>query len=50
MVPTQDVITAALQSTGFMSMELLPAGVVAVVIVAFAIALITVSVRRRETD
>lgn len=50
MVPTQDVITLALQSATFMSMDLLPAGVVAVVILAFAIALVSVAVRRRETD
>jgi hypothetical protein len=50
MSPTQDLVLlgAPLQST--LPFDLLPAGVVAVVLVAFAIALVTVSVRRRDAE
>lgn len=51
MVPTQDVALAhaAQISTAFPSAEYLPAGVVAVVLVSFATALV-LSVRRRDVD
>ena len=50
MVPTQDVVLLLMQSRTLLASDLLPAGVVAVVLIAFAIALVTVSVRRRDAD
>lgn len=50
MVPTQDIALLATPLQPALPLDLLPAGVVAVVLVAFAIALIIVSVRRREAD
>jgi hypothetical protein len=50
MVPTQDIVRLASQiSSPFPSIEYLPAGVVAVVLLAFAAALL-LSVRRRDAD
>lgn len=50
MVRTQDVVLLVAQSRDLLPFDLLPAGVVAVVLVAFAVALIAVSVRRRDAD
>jgi hypothetical protein len=50
MVPTQDVVLLTAQSQTAIPFDLLPAGVVAVVLIAFAIALVTVSVRRRDAE
>ena len=49
MVLTQDFTTLFAQPSAH-AFDLLPAGVVAVVLVAFAVALVTVSVRRRDAD
>ena len=49
MVPTQDIALFATQiSTAFPSSEYLPAGVVAVALLAFSLALVLVSVRRGD--
>ena len=50
MVPTQDVVLLTAQTRTLLPYELVPAVVVAVVLVAFAVALVTVSVRRRDAD
>ncbi|WP_375390004.1 hypothetical protein [uncultured Amnibacterium sp.] len=50
MVPTQDVLLLAIGSQPLLPFDLLPAGVVAVVLVAFAAALVIVSFRRRDAD
>lgn len=50
MVPTQDVALLAVQAPALHALDLVPGAVVAVVLVAFAIALVTVSVRRRDAD
>ena len=50
MVPTQDIALLTASVHRALPLELMPAAVVAVVIVAFAIALVTVSVRRRDAD
>jgi hypothetical protein len=50
MVPTQDVVLFILQSGMLRPFDLIPAAVVAVVFVAFAIALVSVSVRRRDFE
>jgi hypothetical protein len=50
MVPTQDFTMPFTPLHSIQSFDLLPAGIVAVVLVAFAIALITVSVLRRDAD
>ncbi len=50
MVPTQDVVLFATQiSAPFPSIDYLPAGVVGVVLMSFAAALV-LSVRRRDAD
>lgn len=49
MVLTQD-FTRLLTQPSLHAFDLLPAAVVAVVLVAFAVALVTVSVRRRDAD
>ncbi|MFD1720190.1 hypothetical protein [Amnibacterium endophyticum] len=50
MVPTQDfLLHASLIESAFPSLDYLPAGVVAVVVAAFAVALV-LSVRRRDAD
>lgn len=49
MVPTQDVVLLhTVQS--LLSFDLVPAGVVGIVLVSFAVALVTVSVRRGDAD
>jgi hypothetical protein len=50
MVPTQDVVLLHAQVQTLLPFDLVPAGVVAVVLVSFAVALVTVSVRRRDAD
>jgi hypothetical protein len=50
MVRTQDIALLLAQPRAIQSLDLIPAAVVAVVLVAFAIALVTVSVRRRDAD
>jgi hypothetical protein len=50
MVPTQDVVLLAAQTRTLLPFDLVPAAVVAVVLVAFAVALVTVSVLRRDID
>lgn len=50
MVPTQDIAQLVTSRVAGLPLDMLPAGVVAVVILAFAIALVTVSVRRRDAD
>ena len=50
MVPTQDIVLLATRAQLMLPLDLLPAGVVAVVLVAFAVALVTVSLRRRDAD
>jgi hypothetical protein len=50
MVRTQDVVLLLTQPSTLLSSDLVPGLVVAVVLVAFAIALVTVSVRRRDAD
>jgi hypothetical protein len=50
MVPTQDVVLLFAQTRTLLSSDLVPAAVVAVVLVAFAIALVSVSVLRRDVD
>jgi hypothetical protein len=50
MVRTQDVVLLLAQSRALLPIDLVPAGVVAVALVAFAIALVTVSLHRRDID
>jgi hypothetical protein len=50
MVPTQDIALLASPLQSALPFDLLPAGVVAVVLIAFAVALVVVSVRRRDAD
>jgi hypothetical protein len=50
MVPTQDVVLLLSQVQSLLPADLVPAGVVGIVLVAFAVALVTVSVRRRDAD
>ena len=50
MVPTQDVVLLHAQAQSLLAFDLVPAGVVGVVLVSFAVALVTVSVRRRDAD
>lgn len=50
MVPTQDVAFLLAEPRALHALDLMPAGVVAVVLVAFATALVTISVRRRDAD
>lgn len=50
MVPTQDVVRLVARSSTLLPFDLLPAAVVAVVLIAFAVALVTVSFRRRDAD
>jgi len=50
MLPAQDVVLAVARSRDLLPFDLLPAAVVAVVLVACAVALLTVSVRRRDAD
>ena len=50
MVPTQDVVLLHAQAQSLLPFDLVPAGVVGVVLVSFAVALMTVSVRRRDAD
>lgn len=50
MVLTQDFTTLFAQTQALRTADLLPAAVVAVVLVAFAVALVTVAVRRRDAD
>ena len=49
MVLTQD-FTTLFAHPALHAFDLLPAGIVAVVLVAFAVALVTVSVRRRDAE
>jgi hypothetical protein len=50
MVLTQDSFSLRSIPDTLQAFDLMPAGVVAVVLIAFAVALITVSVRRRDAD
>lgn len=50
MVRTQDIALLTTQPRSLPAIDLMPAAVVAVVLVAFAIALITVSVLRRDAE
>lgn len=50
MVPTQDVVLLHAQAQSLLPPDLMPAGIVGVVLVSFAVALVTVSVRRRDAD
>jgi hypothetical protein len=50
MVLTQDVTTLLAPVRALQAFDLIPAAVVAVVLVSFAVALVTVSVRRRDAD
>jgi hypothetical protein len=50
MVRTQDIVLALAHPRALHAFDLMPAAVVAVVLVAFAVALVTVSVRRRDAD
>ena len=50
MLPTQDVVLLAAQNHTLLFSDLMPAAVVAVVYAAFAVALVTVSVRRRDVE
>jgi hypothetical protein len=50
MVPTQDVVLLHAQVQSLLSFDLVPAGVVGIVLLSFAVALVTVSVRRRDAD
>jgi hypothetical protein len=50
MVRTQDVVLLLAQPRTLLPIDLMPAAVVAVVLVAFAIALVTVSIRRRDVE
>jgi hypothetical protein len=50
MVRTQDIALLLAQPHSIHALDLVPAAVVAVVLVAFAIALVTVSVHRRDAD
>lgn len=50
MVLTQDFTQLFAQPQTLHAFDLVPAAVVAIVLVAFAVALVTVSVRRRDAD
>ena len=50
MVRTQDFTLLTLSVQHVLPLDLMPAAVVAVVLIAFAVALVTVSVRRRDAD
>jgi hypothetical protein len=50
MVRTQDVVLLITQTRTLLPTDFVPAAVVAVVLVAFAVALVAVSVRRRDAD
>jgi hypothetical protein len=50
MVLTQDFPQLLTSPSTLRAFDLMPAGVVAVVLVAFAVALVTVSVRRRDAE
>ena len=50
MVRTQDIALLLAQPRSFPLSDVMPAAVVAVVLIAFAVALVTVSVRRRDAD
>jgi hypothetical protein len=50
MVPTQDVVLLHAQMQPLLPFDLVPAGVVGFVLVSFAVALVAVSVRRRDAD
>ena len=50
MVLTQDFTMLFTQPRALQALDLMPAAVVAVVLVAFAVALVAVSVRRRDTE
>jgi hypothetical protein len=50
MVPTQDVVLLHAQAQSLLSMDLVPAGVVGIVLASFAVALVTVSVHRRDAE
>jgi hypothetical protein len=50
MVRTQDIVLLLAQSRTLLPTDLVPGAVVAVVLIAFAVALVTVSIRRRDAD
>jgi hypothetical protein len=50
MVLTQDIPLLITRASSIQAFDVLPAAVVAIVLVAFAVALVTVSVRRRDAD
>ncbi len=50
MVLTQDFSLLLTHPSALQAFDVLPAAVVAIVLVAFAVALVTVSVRRRDAD
>jgi hypothetical protein len=50
MVPTQDFLLLGTPVRALIPLDLVPALVVATVLVAFAVALVTVSLRRRDAD
>ena len=50
MVRTQDVVLLLAQPSTLLPFDLVPAAVVAVVLVAFAVALVAVSFRRRDAE
>ena len=50
MVLTQDFTHLLTRSGALSAFDLMPAAVVAVVLVAFAVALVAVSIRRRDAD
>jgi hypothetical protein len=50
MVLTQDFALLLTHPSSLRAFDLVPAAVVAIVLVAFAVALVTVSVRRRDAD
>ncbi len=50
MVLTQDSFAPLSMPMTLQALDVLPAAVVAIVLVAFAVALVTVSVRRRDAD
>jgi hypothetical protein len=50
MVLTQDFPHLFSSPSALQAFDVMPAGVVAVVLVAFAVALVTVSVRRRDAE